>query len=177
MTPETTAASADGQLPTLVASGFRPAALPETAFRCPRDFLENRFVYVVISPRAKGLSIGVNMNPDKQCNFDCLYCEVNRDEPSSIHELDLDALASELTRTIALVRSGEIRLRAPYRELPEELVQLRHVALSGDGEPTFCPVFAEAVETVIHVGARGEGGLHSSKSFSSPTPPAWTDRR
>ena len=41
----------------------------ETAFGCPRDFLGNRFVYVVVSARARGLSIGLNMNPDKCVQF------------------------------------------------------------------------------------------------------------
>jgi hypothetical protein len=50
----------------------------ETAFDRPRDFLGNRFVYAVISSRAGGLSLGVNMNPDRRCNFDCSYCEVDR---------------------------------------------------------------------------------------------------
>ena len=49
-----------------------------TAFGSPRDFLGNRFVYAVVSPRARGLSIGVNLNPDRECNFDCAYCEVDR---------------------------------------------------------------------------------------------------
>jgi wyosine [tRNA(Phe)-imidazoG37] synthetase (radical SAM superfamily) len=35
-----------------------------------------------------------------------------------------------------------------------ELLKLRHVALSGDGEPTLCPNFAEAVQVVVHVRAR-----------------------
>jgi hypothetical protein len=48
-------------------------APPETAFGSPRDFLNNRFVYAVISPRSRGLCLAVNMNPDKTCNFDCLY--------------------------------------------------------------------------------------------------------
>jgi hypothetical protein len=43
-----------------------------TAFGCPRDFLGNRFVYAVISPRARGLSVGVNMNPDRFCDFNCV---------------------------------------------------------------------------------------------------------
>ena len=47
-----------------------------------RKFFDNRFVYAVISQRARGLSIGVNMNPDKRCNFDCGYCEVNRSLPA-----------------------------------------------------------------------------------------------
>ena len=36
-----------------------------------RDLGENRYVYAVVSRRAGGLSIGVNLNPDKVCNFDC----------------------------------------------------------------------------------------------------------
>jgi len=40
----------------------------------PREFFQSRFVYTVISARARGLSVGVNMNPDKKCQFNCLYC-------------------------------------------------------------------------------------------------------
>src|ERR1700733_2017718 len=74
-------------------------SLGETAFGCPRHFLGNRFVYVVISPRAGGLSIGLNMNPDKFCNFDCVYCEVNRDVPPAERELDVGVMATELEKT------------------------------------------------------------------------------
>ena len=55
-----------------IAKAFR-AKPADTAFGCSRDFLDGRFVYTVISPRARGLSVGVNMNPDKRCNFDCVY--------------------------------------------------------------------------------------------------------
>jgi hypothetical protein len=126
-----------------------------TAFGCPRDFLDNRFVYTVVSARARGLSVGVNMNPDKHCNFDCAYCEVNRVEPGRETRLDVAIMSKELEHTLALVRSGEIRARPNYRNLPDQLLKLRHVALSGDGEPTLCPNFVEAAETVIHVRARG----------------------
>ena len=131
------------------------AAGGETAFGCPRDFLDNRFVYTVISPRAGGLSLGVNLNPDKFCNFDCVYCEVDRTEPPRETKLDIGVMAAELERTLELVQSGGIRGRPNYRSLPDELIQLRHVALSGDGEPTLCPNFVEAVEAVVHVRARG----------------------
>jgi wyosine [tRNA(Phe)-imidazoG37] synthetase (radical SAM superfamily) len=130
----------------------RGAALAR-AFGCARDFLENRFVYAVISARARGLSLGVNMNPDRYCNFDCAYCEVDRKGPVREPDLDVDVMAEELRRTLALVRSGELRDRPGYGGLPPELLQLRHVALSGDGEPTLSPKFAEALEAVIHVRA------------------------
>jgi len=126
-----------------------------TAFGCPRDFLDNRFVYAVISPRARGLSVGVNMNPDKLCNFDCAYCEVNRAEPACESRLDVPAMVAELERTLELVRSGGLAELPRYRNAPPELLQLRHVALSGDGEPTLCPNFLEVVEAVAHLRARG----------------------
>ena len=126
-----------------------------TAFGCPRDFSDNRFVYTVISPRAGGLSVGVNMNPDQWCNFDCVYCEVNRAEPAREPRLDVPVMVAELERSLRSVQSGEIRQRPRYRDARPELLELRHVALSGDGEPTLCPNFIEAVEAVIHLRARG----------------------
>ncbi len=131
-----------------------PVKLDETASGCPRDFLGQRFVYTVVSPRARGLSVGVNMNPDKFCNFECVYCEVNRGEAARETKLDTGVMAVELERVLALVHSEGLRERANFKNLPEELLKLRHVALSGDGEPTLCPNFTEAVEAVVHLRAR-----------------------
>jgi sulfatase maturation enzyme AslB (radical SAM superfamily) len=47
------------------------------------------YVYPVISRRSRGLSIGVNLNPDKVCNFDCIYCEVDRRTPPRTTVLDV----------------------------------------------------------------------------------------
>lgn len=135
--------------------GSAPASVRGTAFGCPRDFADNRFVYTVISPRARGLSVGVNMNPDQRCNFDCAYCEVNRAVPTLESPLDVPAMIGELERTLELVRAGRLRERPRYRNAPPELTELRHVTLSGDGEPTHCPNFVEAVEAVVHLRARG----------------------
>src|SRR5689334_15308983 len=129
---------------------------PETAFGCPREFLHNRFVYVVVSPRARGLSVGVNMNPDRQCDFNCVYCEVRRDAPMVNATLDVDVLEVELKETLAFVRGGRMREVHAYRGLPDELLQLRHVALSGDGEPTLSPSFTEGLQAVVHVRALSE---------------------
>ncbi|WP_050785599.1 radical SAM protein [Pedosphaera parvula] len=126
----------------------------QTAFGCSREGLGNRFVYVVISPRARGLSIGINMNPGKDCNFDCAYCEVNRCQRSSEESLDVDIMCVELQKTLELVRSGTIHQQSLFRIAPPGLLKLRHVALSGDGEPTLCPNFSKAVQTVAHIRAR-----------------------
>jgi wyosine [tRNA(Phe)-imidazoG37] synthetase (radical SAM superfamily) len=125
-----------------------------TAFGCLRDFFDNRFVYAVISPRARGLSVGVNMNPDGRCNFDCVYCEVNRRVPSVEMKVDVPVMIDELQRTVARVQSGKLRESPRYASTPSELLELRHVALSGDGEPTMAPNFAEIVESVVHFRAR-----------------------
>jgi len=127
----------------------------QTAFDRPREWLGNRFVYAVVSSRAGGLSLGVNMNPDRRCSFDCSYCEVDRRTPSDEQKLLVDVMAEELHRTLLLVRSKFLRSRPPYNSLPEELLQLRHVALSGDGEPTLAPNFVEAVQAVARVRALG----------------------
>ncbi len=129
------------------------ANLSGSAFGCPRQFLGNRFVYAVISSRARGLSIGVNMNPDQLCNFDCEYCEVNRIAPALEKDLDLAVITGELQRTLELAHSGELKKIHYYRHLPPDLLQLRHVALSGDGEPTLCGQFLDVVREVIHVRA------------------------
>jgi wyosine [tRNA(Phe)-imidazoG37] synthetase (radical SAM superfamily) len=127
-----------------------------TASGSPRDFLDNRFVYVVLSPRAGGLSIGINLNPDKACNFNCIYCEVNRNEAPRESVIDADIVVTELRRTLETVLSGGLRERANYRTLPADLLKLRHLALSGDGEPTLCPQFSEIVEKAVHVRACGK---------------------
>lgn len=44
----------------------------------PRTFEDFRYVYPVVSRRAGGISLGVNLNPDKICNFHCIYCQVDR---------------------------------------------------------------------------------------------------
>jgi wyosine [tRNA(Phe)-imidazoG37] synthetase (radical SAM superfamily) len=126
-----------------------------SVFSYPREFLGNRFVYAVVSSRAWGLSIGVNLNPDKQCNFDCQYCEVDRLSEPREKFLDVEVMAGELRRTLLLADSGELKRFPCYQHAPADLLQLRHVALSGDGEPTLCPNFLDAVRAVAHVRATG----------------------
>jgi wyosine [tRNA(Phe)-imidazoG37] synthetase (radical SAM superfamily) len=124
-----------------------------TAFGCPRDDLDQRFVYTVISPRARGLSIGINMNPDKICDFDCVYCEVDRSREPLDHALDVPAMSVELENVLSIIHSGAIKQRPCYKNLPPELLELRHVALSGDGEPTLCPNFVDAIQAIVHTRA------------------------
>jgi len=128
----------------------------EVAFGYPRDFLENHFVYLVISPRANGLAIGVNLNPVVTCNLNCLYCEVDRAQPSLEGGFELNRMVMELKETLELARGGWLRQWPRYARLPAELLTVRHVSLSGDGEPTLSPHFVEAVQAVVRL--RGTEG-------------------
>jgi wyosine [tRNA(Phe)-imidazoG37] synthetase (radical SAM superfamily) len=141
--------------PDIRAAKARPAS-QATGFGSPRDFLDNRFVYITVSARARGLAVGVNLNPDKECNFDCVYCEVDRHTPFEKQPLEVKTMGDELQRTLAFLHSGQLRRQPPFHALPDALLELRHVALSGDGEPTLCPQFAEVLQTVIHIRARGQ---------------------
>jgi wyosine [tRNA(Phe)-imidazoG37] synthetase (radical SAM superfamily) len=134
---------------------IRAPAVSTSAFARPREVLGNRFVYFVVSSRARGLSIGVNMNPDKRCKFACEYCEVDRSVPALEKSLDADVMAQELERTLWLACSGELRNIHYHHDTSGDLLELRHVALSGDGEPTVCPNFLDAVRAVVHVRALG----------------------
>lgn len=103
------------------------------------------YVYPVISRRSRGVSIGINLNPDKICNFDCAYCEVDRTTPPRMREVKLNVLEAELRAMLEIWRSGELFARAPFDSTPADWRRLNDIAFSGDGEPTTCPVFELAV--------------------------------
>lgn len=141
--------------PTRPAQAVRtpPTTAAATESGSLRDDLGLQYVYAVVTPRARGLSIGVNMNPDKQCNYDCAYCEVDRSVSGKEGNMDLDLLALELRETLGMARSGLLRARPAFANVPKELMRLAHVTLSGDGEPTLAPQFDEILETAVHVRA------------------------
>lgn len=126
-----------------------------------RNFAENLYVYAVVSRRSKGVSLGVNLNPDKVCNFDCVYCQVDRTTPPVTRKVNEDRLLSELEEMLDLVSSGELFLHERFRETPQELRRLNDIAFSGDGEPTTYPRFREIVQAVADLKRRR--GLESVK--------------
>jgi len=123
---------------------FSPSETPFAAHS--RAYAANRYVYPVLSRRAGGLSIGVNLNTNRHCNFRCVYCQVDRSVPATGGPVDLAVLAAELDRMLELVLSGEIYRGAQFRQVPDVLRRLNDIALSGDGEPTACPDFEAAVD-------------------------------
>ena len=116
-----------------------------------RHFSDFTFVYPVISRRSKGLSIGVNLNPDKVCNFDCIYCEVDRRIPGAVTEVDLRQMKDELTAMVRFAKDGGLAKEPKFAEVPWLTREVKDIAFSGDGEPTMIHNFAECVETVVEV--------------------------
>lgn len=101
-----------------------------------RSFETNRFVYPVVSRRSAGVSVGVNLNPDKVCNFDCIYCQVDRVSTSETRFVGRAQLLAELDEMLSLVTSGELFTHPRFRDTPVALRRLNDIAFSGDGEPT-----------------------------------------
>jgi wyosine [tRNA(Phe)-imidazoG37] synthetase (radical SAM superfamily) len=116
-----------------------------------RTFDENRFVYPVLSRRSGGISIGVNLNPDKVCNFDCIYCQVDRTRQSETRFVEMGGLVDELRTTLELVTSGAIYETPKFHDVPPHLRRLSDIAFSGDGEPTTYKNFDEIIATCAEV--------------------------
>ena len=126
-----------------------------------RHWRNNTYCYPVVSRRSEGLSIGVNLNPDKACNFDCVYCQVDRRTPSTIRGVNLDDLRSELIDLLDRAADGTLFTEQPFDVLSPERRYIRDIAFSGDGEPTTYPRFADAVRMVADL--RRERGLTQTK--------------
>ena len=112
-----------------------------------RIYGSNRFVYPVLSRRSNGVSLGVNLNPDKVCNFDCIYCQVDRTTRSETRFVEMDQLLAELRTTLDFITSGDFFGDGPFKDIPPELKRLNDIAFSGDGEPTTYKNFDEIIST------------------------------
>jgi len=124
-------------------------------FGCPRFSLGNHYVYVVLSSRARGLSVGINLCPEGHCNFQCAYCEAHPPVISPPHEIKLERLSKELHSTVDLVLTKELRQFPPFEALDDDLFELKQVSISGNGEPTLSPSFAETIQCILHARALG----------------------
>lgn len=120
-----------------------------------RDSAGMRYVYPVVSRRAGGVSIGINLNPNNACNWRCIYCQVPDLKRGGPPPVDLPLLDAELDRFLAWATVGDfMRTR-----VPPGARQLMDVAFSGNGEPTSAAEFAAAVGLVVgQVAAHGLAG-------------------
>ncbi len=112
-----------------------------------RDAAGLTYVYPVISRRAGGVSIGVNLNPNNACNWHCVYCQVPGLVRGSSPDIDIHRLNNELRNfTHKLFHSDFMQ-----KHVPEDCRRICDVAISGNGEPTGCDQFDGVVETILSV--------------------------
>lgn len=112
-----------------------------------RDLAGLTYVYPVLSRRAGGVSIGVNLNPNNACNWHCAYCQVPNLVRGKAPDIDLGLLEAELRAFLhALVHGDWLACNAP-----EGLRVIRDIAFSGNGEPTSATVFPEAIALVVRL--------------------------
>ncbi len=109
-----------------------------------RDSAGMTYVYPVLSRRAGGISVGINLNPNNACNWRCVYCQVPNLTRGGPPPIDLAQLEDELRRMLDDILHGDFMLRSA----PPEMRRLNDVALSGNGEPTSAPEFSDVVDLI-----------------------------
>ena len=132
----------------------------------PRLFRQNTYVYPVLSRRSGGISVGINLNPDKACNFDCIYCQVDRKIAPQERFVGLPKLLAELDGILSgLAPGGELWDEPEFNALPNEKRHVADIAFSGDGEPTTFKNFFEVVSACVELKERiQESGDRSQES-------------
>lgn len=106
-----------------------------------RDSAAMRYVYPVISRRAGGVSVGINLNPNNACNWRCIYCQVPDLKRGGPPPIDLALLERELNQFLTWAVSGDFMAT----RVPSGARRLVDLAFSGNGEPTSAAEFAQAV--------------------------------
>lgn len=115
----------------------------------PRRWGDNLYVYPVISRRSHGLSLGINLSLDEACNFNCVYCQVKREEHRvQKQSVDLGVMQAELDELLHQIHSGALWAEQPFAGVDPAHRRLDNLAFAGNGEPTLCRWFEQAVAIV-----------------------------
>lgn len=109
-----------------------------------RDSAGLTYVYPVVSRRAGGVSVGINLNTNNACNWRCIYCQVPNLQRGSAPPVDLPLLAKELRAFLDELLNG----RFMEKNVPPEARRINDIALSGNGEPTSAAEFEQVIELV-----------------------------
>jgi wyosine [tRNA(Phe)-imidazoG37] synthetase (radical SAM superfamily) len=117
---------------------------PLTIHNHDRDSAGMTYVYPVVSRRAGGVSVGINLNPNHACNWRCIYCQVPNLTRGGPPPLDLTQLRCELHAMLRDIVHGDFLSRVAIPEMR----QLQDIALSGNGEPTSAAEFGEVIDLI-----------------------------
>lgn len=108
------------------------------------DIVGMKYVYPVVSRRAGGVSLGINLNPNNACNWACAYCQVEGLVLGAAPPIDLPRLEAELRAMLDDILHGDFMQRA----VPEGARVFKDVAFAGNGEPTTSPQLGAAIDIV-----------------------------
>jgi wyosine [tRNA(Phe)-imidazoG37] synthetase (radical SAM superfamily) len=103
-----------------------------------------KYIYPVISRRAGGVSVGVNLNTNNACNWRCIYCQVPGLKLGTAPAVDLILLEKELRGFLDELLHGDFM----HTRVPEEARRINDIALSGNGEPTSAAEFVRVIELI-----------------------------
>ena len=112
-----------------------------------RDSAALRYVYPVVSRRAGGVSVGINLNTNNACNWRCIYCQVPDLTRGTAPPVDLAVLENELRDFLNELLHGEFM----QNRVPEEARRVTDIALSGNGEPTSSAEFVQVIAVIARV--------------------------
>lgn len=112
-----------------------------------RDSAALRYVYPVVSRRAGGVSVGINLNTNNACNWRCIYCQVPGLGRGAAPATDLAVLETELRDFLGELLHGDFMCS----RVPDGVRRINDIALSGNGEPTSSAEFARVIELVARV--------------------------
>ncbi len=127
---------------------------PLTPINHDRDSAGMTYVYPVVSRRAGGVSVGINLNPNNACNWACVYCQVPDLQRGSAPDIDLAQLEAELRAILTDILHGDFM----QTRVPQGARRLNDIALSGNGEPTSAKVFPHVIDLIGRVMADFELG-------------------
>lgn len=131
--------------PLVTNTASRTIALSITDHR--RDLLGMHYVYPVVSRRAGGVSVGINLNPNNACNWRCIYCQVPDLQRGNAPVIDLLVLRQELRELLSAIVHGDFL----SSHAPVGAQRLNDIALSGNGEPTSSAQFGEVLSLIGEV--------------------------
>jgi len=112
-----------------------------------RELSGLKYIYAVISRRAGGLSIGVNLNVNNACNWQCIYCEIPNLTRGAPPPIELDVLEDELRFFLHEIIHGDYM----EKNVAIDDRHLKDIAFSGNGEPTSAEEFPKIILIVKKV--------------------------
>ena len=109
-----------------------------------RDIFKGKYIYPVVSRRAGGLSLGINLNTNNACNWQCIYCEVPNLVRGKPEPINLKELESELDYWL-----DQIINKSFLSQYTKSKTEFKDIAFSGNGEPTASKQFKDVISILI----------------------------